>query len=84
MVADKPAVGVQEYVYVDGLVKVIDQLFNVPEMIEASSATQSVQLPLTLVPFNNEKACSGIYVPVYGAVPAVIAVVADVEKQVLV
>ena len=54
-------------------VNVIDQLSRVPISPAASSHTLKIQVPSALREFKTAKLPSGVYVPVNGATPAVIA-----------
>ena len=67
-----------------GVVSSSVQSSRVPESPPVSSVISSVQLPFAGCPFSVARDPSGLYVPVNGAVPAVIEVVAASSNQVFV
>jgi hypothetical protein len=86
LVLDKPAVGVQAYVYVFSFAKVIDQFKSDPTSPSSSSLIHRHQLPLIFVLFKPEKLLpSGLKVPFAGifVVLTVIFVAAAAEKVML-
>jgi hypothetical protein len=65
-------------------VTTIDQKLTVPVSSAALSTTKSFHVPLTGAPSRLASRCSGLNVPVKGAVPSTIDVVASSSKTVLV